>query len=66
MGCMFRFLHPLNRFSEGGSVDLLEAGGSVARTTETCRQCANHIPYIPRFSSFSWVSSLDAQDLEVG
>ena len=28
MGCMFRFLHPLNRFSEGGSVGLLEAGGA--------------------------------------
>jgi hypothetical protein len=35
----------------------------VARTAKTCRQCANHIPHIHRFSSFSWISSSDAQDL---
>ena len=34
----------------------------MARTAKTCRQCANHISYIPRCPSFSWVSSADTQD----
>ena len=51
------------------SIDLAREGawaswklGSVARTVKTCRQCANHVSYIPRCPSFSWVSSADTQD----